>query len=509
MEIIPNDIIKYIGDAYLDLVDIVHWQNVNKTWQKLLSNIVWSAIPYEIKIMDTEILRGILTCHKFRKVNLSDTMITDDFGELLKDCYEVIVMNCFNLTDQFVMALENCYSLNIMKCVNVTGIFLETKRKWNYLNVNGCYRFDLAMLDKIEKINIDSEIFSDINDIKYIAEKSRYYQENSRKFSFPMAPSWKDIFRGYPKTLDYESTENVINDYISKRTKYIESFIGINLGRTIQYIFRDRTKYNAEIVDSVKNVYERFMIQDLIFDNDLYFCVLEHGTRKTNMNNCYWKPNYSHEKDGKPLDHIIDDLKSELNNYYNSNSDLNIKQKYSIQALESKSQLNMQYINHDEKCFQENRIVNDFIDSLMRYRNSDHHDGMFCCNNDSSGWGSCKHMYDRSKYDNKISILNIPIEIRNTDGFFTKRTDNQKDVGTLWTEQLLKRQELDNELQNQSKCSIKEENINKNNQINEILMNRCAYESYDYENNKYKSWECTTLDDYHKKRRMFDLVFSS
>ena len=43
---------------------------------------------------------------------------------------------------------------------------------------------------------------------------------------------------------------------------------------------------------------------------------------------------------------------------------------------------------------------------------------------------------------------------------------------------------------------------------NEILMNRCVYESYDYENNKYKSWDCTTYDDYYKKRQLFDLVFA-
>ena len=40
MDIISIDIIKYIGDAYLDLSDIIQWQSVNKKWQIVLSNIV-------------------------------------------------------------------------------------------------------------------------------------------------------------------------------------------------------------------------------------------------------------------------------------------------------------------------------------------------------------------------------------------------------------------------------------------------------------------------------------
>ena len=148
MDNIPIDIITYIGDTYLNLKDIVHWQSTNKKWQQLLSNIIWPTIIFNIKIMDTDILRKILTCHKFRRVNLNNTMIKDDFARLLSHCYEISARNCFHLTDNFVLGLKSCHSLDITRCVNIRGTFLKTKSEWRYLNVNGCYQFKLKYFFK-------------------------------------------------------------------------------------------------------------------------------------------------------------------------------------------------------------------------------------------------------------------------------------------------------------------------------------------------------------------------
>src|SRR5690606_15447774 len=129
--------------------DIIHWQSINKKSQLLLSNIIWPTILFNIKIMDTDILRNILTHHKFRRVNLNNTMIKDDFARLLSHCYEISARNCFHLTDCFVLGLNSCHSLDITRCVNIKGKFLETKSEWKYLNVNGCYQFKKKYLKNI------------------------------------------------------------------------------------------------------------------------------------------------------------------------------------------------------------------------------------------------------------------------------------------------------------------------------------------------------------------------
>lgn len=114
------------------------------TIDKKLYNII-KYIPnfgsINLSLMHENYINKFLSMYKFRKMDLSNTMITDDFAPKLSNCYELILKNCFNITDDFIGNLTNCHSLDISNCVNVTGSFLLHQNVWRKLVLTGCYLF--------------------------------------------------------------------------------------------------------------------------------------------------------------------------------------------------------------------------------------------------------------------------------------------------------------------------------------------------------------------------------
>ena len=272
MNNLPTDIITYIGNTHLNLKDIVHWQSINKKWQLILSNIIWSDILFNVKIIDTDILRSILSRHKFRKVNLNNTMIKDDFAKLLSHCYEISAKNCFHLTDKFVLGLKKCHSLDIMRCFNIRGSFLKTKSDWRYLNVNGCYQFELDYLKNISAEPVVKAMDASPKAPPYRVEEILYDINNEKYFNvFDNDLSYDDIFRGYSDISDSD-VEGIISKYIVARTEYIKAFLSMDSEENFRETLIEKTQlYGLEIMWIFEITYRNLKSKESVFRKQIYF----------------------------------------------------------------------------------------------------------------------------------------------------------------------------------------------------------------------------------------------
>lgn len=291
MNSLAVDLVIYIGDTHLSVKEIVQWGSINKAWKEIIANIIWPTVLFNYKIMNVDILQDVLNRHKFRKVNLSDTMITDDFRILLSHCFEVNIKNCFNLTDKFIDGLKSCHSLNATNCFNIKGSFMNDSKKWLLLDLNGCYQFESKSSEEVIQ-----EYFN-INLIK-----------------FPDAPSFKDIFRGHLVNISYSETEKIISKYIKERTKYIEAFLGSSSSKPYKEIIEEREIIvGSTITTMFKKVYNALIDANPVFYKLLYF------PHTVISNEFRWKPDYSHYHHGLRLDQYIDDQKVGLTHYYGLN----------------------------------------------------------------------------------------------------------------------------------------------------------------------------------------------
>jgi len=349
MECVPFDIIIYLADLFLELRDIIRLRGIGTEWNKILSRTLWPTHLYKINFLNENFFQQNLQTNKFRRVDLSDTMITDDFAKFLTHCTDVVVRQCFYLTDEFVIGLDNCTRLDVTKCINIKGTFLETKPKWDYLNLNGCLGFNKDYTEKIIKMNDKSEIV--------------YDKLHSEKFDQVISPpTYRDIFRGYDR-LTYTKTKNIMSTYVDERTRFLKvltdsdenKFANIS-GRAFHSglcIFQNIFYFRSNV--GIKTSYNGLFIENLTSEEFLY---------DTN-DNCYeWGPNYSEEKNGLRLDQYIDELKTDPFNLSRSKID-----NLYIQISPSNNYDSHAAFIHDEDFIRENPTINTFIERLMKLHN--------------------------------------------------------------------------------------------------------------------------------------------
>lgn len=361
MNNLTADLIIYIGDTHLTVKEIVQWGSINKKWKEIITNIIWPTVVFNFKIMDNNILWNVLTRHKFRKVDLSNTMITDNFGILLSHCFEVTIKNCFNLTDIFVNGLKSCHSLNATNCFNIKGSFMNDSKKWLLLDLNGCYQF---------KSKSSEEVIQE------------YFNINLKMF--PDAPPFKDIFRGHPVNISYSETEKIISKYIEERTKYIEAFLGIDASKPYKEIIEEKeTIIGSTTITMFKKVYNALIDANPVFYKLLYF------PHTVISNEFRWKPDYSHYRHGLRLDQYIDDQQVGLTHYYGLNKIAEslsygtipnlfetpkLNEYVSITALPYGSMSNdyayLRYQHDDADCAKYDKDIIDFIGAVMKFRGS-------------------------------------------------------------------------------------------------------------------------------------------
>src|SRR5438477_9016589 len=103
MEIICiSEIISTIG-IFLEMNDFVTLSETNRSFNKIINHDIKLTKMVNLQFLRNVDIYEFINYHHFRKINMSNTMITDDFpGELLMNCHELILHHCHNITDNFI-----------------------------------------------------------------------------------------------------------------------------------------------------------------------------------------------------------------------------------------------------------------------------------------------------------------------------------------------------------------------------------------------------------------------
>jgi len=138
------EIVQGIGN-HMNINQMLILGNVNNYLHSIVKKINFSN-EVDFSLLSDEIILDILHSYYFTKINLSNTMITDDFGDNLGYCTELILKNCFNITDDFFRNIKKCKVLDITNCVKIKGTFLR-ENYWEKLILSGCYFIDYQNLE--------------------------------------------------------------------------------------------------------------------------------------------------------------------------------------------------------------------------------------------------------------------------------------------------------------------------------------------------------------------------
>lgn len=127
-QFLPFDDFKFIG-------------LVNKSTNHAFQIVVESTVEAKIQKSCFSIEK-ILCSWKLQKIDVSNTMICDNFAGNLTHCREFIAHNCYRITDAFIDKLPNCSSLDVSYCTNITGSFILKRNHWRFLKLSGCFFVD-------------------------------------------------------------------------------------------------------------------------------------------------------------------------------------------------------------------------------------------------------------------------------------------------------------------------------------------------------------------------------
>ena len=157
-----KDIVNKIG-SYVPIKQIIRQMTLlNKDINQCIKETYWSHEIVNLRFHPICILEWILDTYNFTRVDMSNSMITDEINTRLDNRSELIVQNCFSLTDKFVDRIPLCTSLDITNCVNIRGDFLAYRPKWSKLKLSGCFFIGedkLLQLIKCDILDLTQTIF--------------------------------------------------------------------------------------------------------------------------------------------------------------------------------------------------------------------------------------------------------------------------------------------------------------------------------------------------------------
>lgn len=140
---------------FLDLDDTRSFGRTNTACHQLfLKHINYDRVV-KLNYLSPNIIEFVLQRHKFCKLDLSNTMITDEFPSHLLTCHTIILHHCYNITDAFITQLPCCDNLDISYCTNVTGDFIVPEKRWDHLKLSGCYFINPACLLRLNCDTLD------------------------------------------------------------------------------------------------------------------------------------------------------------------------------------------------------------------------------------------------------------------------------------------------------------------------------------------------------------------
>ena len=124
---------------FLNLDDTRSFGRTNTAHHQLfLKHINYDRVV-KLNYLSPSIIEFVLRRYQFCKLDLSNTMITDEFPSHLLTCHTIILHHCYNITDAFIKQLPQCNNLDVSYCTNITGNFLVPEKRWDHLKLSGCY----------------------------------------------------------------------------------------------------------------------------------------------------------------------------------------------------------------------------------------------------------------------------------------------------------------------------------------------------------------------------------
>uniref|UniRef100_A0A6C0CCF3 F-box domain-containing protein n=1 Tax=viral metagenome TaxID=1070528 RepID=A0A6C0CCF3_9ZZZZ len=149
---IPEIIIQIC--KYLDGKELFSICQTNNLLHKMIHNMSYPSI-IDLRYLSCHNLYYILNSKTLCKVDMSNTMITDDFIGNISYCDTLILQHCYNLTDRFIDLIPNCHTLDISYCPNITGAFINTKNYWLSLTMTGCFFLNYEYFGDLECQTLD------------------------------------------------------------------------------------------------------------------------------------------------------------------------------------------------------------------------------------------------------------------------------------------------------------------------------------------------------------------
>lgn len=142
------EIVHIIG-KHLKLEELILLGNSNTYIYNNINKIISFDKLVNLQNLSKSVIYNILNNRNIFKLNMSNTMITDNFTGNISNCTELVLKNCFNLSDKFIDHIPNCKSLNLSYCPNITGSFIKNKYIWKKLKLSGCFFMDYNHFDDL------------------------------------------------------------------------------------------------------------------------------------------------------------------------------------------------------------------------------------------------------------------------------------------------------------------------------------------------------------------------
>jgi hypothetical protein len=98
--------------SFVTLKEFLSLGALNKGINQVAVNVIAYTQQIKLNYSDT-IIQKMLQGWKLRILDLSNTMITDDFNGQMVHCRRLVAHHCYNITDKFIDKIPNCKSLYI------------------------------------------------------------------------------------------------------------------------------------------------------------------------------------------------------------------------------------------------------------------------------------------------------------------------------------------------------------------------------------------------------------
>uniref|UniRef100_A0A6C0CAB8 F-box domain-containing protein n=1 Tax=viral metagenome TaxID=1070528 RepID=A0A6C0CAB8_9ZZZZ len=233
----PQDITSHILN-FLNLDDVRSFALTRTECYKIFAYHIAFDRLVRLNHLRCPIIERVLSDWKFCKLDLSNTMISDQFPIQLLKCNTLILHHCYLITDAFIKKLKSCENLDISYCVNVTGEFIETKKVWKYLKLTGCYFMDPHSL-----LNLNCEVL-DLTDsllIYDLCENQKYCGDVLKGLQ-----KCKTIYlsRYFDKDGGVYRYDDIVFDALSENIMFVDNFL---------YITHQDVQNNTQILTKSQN----------------------------------------------------------------------------------------------------------------------------------------------------------------------------------------------------------------------------------------------------------------